>query len=299
MQVVSDPRGDGELPSWTSLVTDGIEQKQLRSRGIYIDYMSNDLRLFLNECFTGDVLEDDCCIRGGEVASSCTADDLYIDKTQSARPLEVIPFFEVQMTKLENWNQTVQPVLPISLTNQALADANAHSRGEITQIALGDTDVKTESHRGNIGFTNTLPIDPVFELTNATFNVQSLDAGGGGGGGGGDLPIVIAGSFTENVRGNPTIEVEGIGDVICTLEPGGYTCSVDADAASALIRVSGYTDEQVNNPEERFACSGSLIWHGNHFTPREVWAEFDLFADGSILPAGLVYDIRIQKDVPC
>jgi len=289
----SAARGDGELPSWTSLVTDATEEMQLRSRGVYIDYMSNDLRLFLDQCFLSGVLVNDCCIRDGEVANSCTADDFYIDKTPTANPLEVIPFFEVQLTKLDNWNQTVQPTLPISLTNEALEDANAHSRGEIAQVALGVTDVESESHRGNIGFTNTLAIDPVFETNFATLNVQSLDASGSGGGGGGSQPIVISGVFTESVTGNPKISVVGSGGAICTLEPNGYTCSVPDDSTDAEITVNDYGDSR-KTPEPRYACSATLEELNFNPSAPNASATFDLTPLGVLVSAGTTYNIVIQ-----
>jgi len=295
----STDRSDGELPSWTSLVTTSKEEQQLRSRGIYIDYMSADLRKFLSGCFEdANTLKNDCCIRDGAVANACTADDLYIDKVDSANQLEVIPFFEVQLTKLENWDQEVQAPLPIGLTNEPLVDANLHSRGVIEQLNLGDTEVKATSHRGNIGFTNTLAIDPVFDTntTDAVLNVHSLDAGGGGGGGGGPDPTVIAGNFTESVPGNPTIAVMGESDdVVCTLAPNGYTCSVADGATSGSIRVYDYE----GNPNPRFACSETLNRSGSSSAPGNTFATFNLFVSGVLILPGTAYDITItETDCP-
>ncbi|MGA9575626.1 MAG: hypothetical protein WBS20_16925 [Lysobacterales bacterium] len=287
----SDARIDGELPSWTQLETNGIEEQQLRSRGIYIDYMSKDLRLFLDQCFSSGTLVNDCCIRGGVVANACTGDDLYIDKTPTADPLEVVPFFEVQLTKLENWDQTIQATLPISLTNEALADANAHSRGEIAQVALGVTDVSSHSQRGNIGFTNTLAIDPVFETKSGYLNVQSLDASGSGGGGGGNPPRIIAGTFTESVQGSPKIKVVGTGGATCTLEPKGYTCSVADGATSAGLTVFGYGDSK--GVETRYACSSTLTASHSNSSNVNASTTFNLFISGVLIDAGTNYDIQI------
>ena len=291
----SATRADGEFPSWTKLQTGEILTQQLRSRGIYIDYMSKDLRLFLDQCFSSGVLVNDCCIRGGEVANACTGDDLYIDKTPTADPLEVVPFFEVQMTKLENWDQTIQAVRPISLTNQALEDANAHSRGVITQVTTGVTDVKSQSHRGNIAFTNTLPIDPVFETKEGALNVQSLDASGNGGGSTGTLPIVIAGVFTESVTGNPKIIVENVGDAVCTLEPNGYSCLVPAGSTTAYLLVSGYADSRTTNRETRVACSATLDESHQNTSFPNAGTKFDLRG----VSAGTTYNIEIIVGSEC
>jgi len=292
----SAPIASDELPSWTELETDGTEEQQLRSRGVYVDYMSSDLRLFMDECFSNDdppVLDTQCCVKNGSaVTSGCSADDLFIDKTPSANLLEVIPFYEVQLTKLENWNQTVQATLPIDLTNEALEDANAHSRGEITQQSVGVTDVTSMSHRGNIAFTNTLPIDPVFEQADASLNVHSLDASGSGGGGGGTDPTVVAGTFTESVQGSPKIDVVGSSDdIVCTLTNKGYTCSVADGATSGSVTVFGYED--VKFGVLRYACSGSLVRTQSQSSVGNTNATFDLFSSGSVLPAGTTYDITI------
>jgi len=290
--------GSNELPSWTELVTEGTEEQQLRSRGVYIDYMSMDLRKFMAECFSGDTLTLDakCCIKenGEKATSGCSADDLFIDKTISANLLEVIPFYEVQLTRLENWDQSVVTNPPITLTNQALADANTHSRGAIAQIDLGPTDVMTNSHRGNIGFTNTFPIDPVFETAGASLNVQSFDAGGGSAVDNGTPPIQVSGRFTAPDTGFPTIEVTGVGDVRCTLLSDGYRCDVDANAGTAKILITGYED--MSNPSKdrkwRYVCSDSLTRTSSHASAAESgnhWAEFQLLG----VTMGAEYNISI------
>ncbi len=101
------------------------------------------------------VLDTQCCIKNGAKATSgCSADDLFIDKTYSANVLEVVPFYEVQLTKLENWAQSETASPPITLTNQALEDSNAHSRGAIAQVAnrLGPTDVSSKKPSGKYWF---------------------------------------------------------------------------------------------------------------------------------------------------
>ena len=42
--------------------------------------------------------------------------------------LEIMPFYDVQLTWLSRWNET--PINdPLDVTNQAIADNNTHSRG--------------------------------------------------------------------------------------------------------------------------------------------------------------------------
>ncbi len=306
-----EPRASNQLPSWTSLQTGVIDEQQLRSRGIYIDYLSYDLRKFLDSCISGGALVDDCCIRGGVVANQCTADDLYMDKTGSANVLEILPFFEVQMTKLENWDQSSdEDPLIIALTNDPIADANSHRRGEASQwipeekgsIVLGTTWVEANSHRGNIGFTNTLAIDPKFtsQLKHAKLDLQSLDATGGGSSGSGRPVVRLIGSFSaETVIGDPTISVLGDGDAYCGLTPGGYWCNYPVERVSPpTLIVDGYEDVTPDGDgafETRYVCSDTLIRTDSSTAIGNTYAVFSLLdSSGENLPDGTTYDIRIQ-----
>ncbi len=93
--------------------------QQLRSRGVYIDYLSSDLRTVLANCI-GDKGPDD---------ADCKSGDVVLDRTGSINPLELIPFFDVQMTKLNRWNETPVPNIPVDTTNEPLANNSTHSRG--------------------------------------------------------------------------------------------------------------------------------------------------------------------------
>lgn len=276
--------GATELPSWTTLQNGVLDDQQLRSRGVYIDYMSHNLRSFLSTCFVS-----------GDLVDGCSVGDVEIDKTPTSNKLEILPFFDVQLTKLENWDQTVQENLPISVTNEPLADANAHSRGEIVRVDPGFTDVTAKSHRGNIGFTNTLAIDPIFEIAEASLNVQSL----GGGGGGGTDPLVVAGDFTELVRANPTITVSGSGGAICTLTPNGFSCSVSSTATSPTVTVSGYEDTRTVNPEVRYACSSSTPNPLTKLSESAVLGSYYATFDLTSVTAGVGYNIVITLDSTC
>jgi Tfp pilus assembly protein PilV len=293
------PISADQLPTWTafSFVGGNPVAQQLRSRGLYIDYVSNDLRLFLDNCISSGTLVNDCCIRAGVQASQCTSKDFFLDKTGSANVLEILPFFDVQMTNLENWNQAGLTLpLPISLTNEPLAHKNAHSRGLMDQVQVGDTDVTANSHRGNLGFTNTSPIDPVFsdQLKQASLNVQSLDSSGSGGGGGGLTPIIMAGLFSDSVQGNPKYSVSGDGGAFCALAPFGYSCFVAADSSAPSIIVSGYGDEK-SPPLDRYACSDSLTRISSTTGLGSTSATFSLVGlDGNLLPTGTTYNIDIR-----
>ena len=72
------------LPSWTVVQEGDVTEQQLRSRGVYIDYISNDLRTFLSTC-----------IVNGELVDRCSVGDVEMDKSSSANPLEILPFLKI------------------------------------------------------------------------------------------------------------------------------------------------------------------------------------------------------------
>jgi hypothetical protein len=204
----------------------------------------------------------------------------------------------VQITNLENWNQDGLTLpLPISLTNEPLADGNVHSRGLMNQVQVGVTDVTANSHRGNIGFTNTPAIDPEFsnQVKQAILNVHSLDSSGSGGGGGGVPPIIMSGRFSDSVQGNPKIVATGGGGATCSLIPSGYSCFVAGDSATPTVYVDEYEDTTSQSPETRYACSDSLIRISSNTGLSNTNATFSLVGlDGNLLPAGTTYNIDIR-----
>ena len=309
--------GPDELPVWTQftfgagsgLGTPGAaEDQQLRSRGVYIDYSSDDLRLFLSSCISNGAIVNDCCVRRnkstgvGTIANQCGPSDLFLDKAASVNTLEILPFFDVQMTKLENWDQSVQDPLPINVSMDGIANDNSYSRGVISQLSVGQTDVVANSHRGNLGFTNTLAIDPVFDdyvpAMPATLFVKSLDAGGGGGDGGGTDPIVVAGQFTRSVTGDPKITVEGFGGAFCTLVANGYTCSVTEGSTSPTVFIDGY---QIHGKytEDRYACSSTLTRIDSNAVKNNTNATFSLLDLDGNLTGGSSFNITIQSPDDC
>ncbi|MBT8059264.1 MAG: prepilin-type N-terminal cleavage/methylation domain-containing protein, partial [Gammaproteobacteria bacterium] len=97
------------VPTATEMEDGGTAEQQLRSRGIYIDYMSDELRTRIN-----------CLDLGGD-GDACDVPDV-------TTALEIIPFYDVQLTWLARWNETPSNN-PIDVTNEAVQDSNAHSRG--------------------------------------------------------------------------------------------------------------------------------------------------------------------------
>ncbi len=118
----------------------GQTSQQLRSRGIYVDYHSKALREIID------------CLQLGGTPEFCEVPFV-------TTPLELIPFYDVQLTWLSRWNEA--PVNdPLDVSNQAIADNNTHSRGMAQRTAgTGPSTVDNKVHKGNLGMTGTDPID--------------------------------------------------------------------------------------------------------------------------------------------
>lgn len=301
------------FPSETTLPLGGAETQQLSSRGIYIDYLSDNLRTVI-QCLRD--LPDD-----GE-AADCEAGEVILDQSQSVNVLEVLPFFDVQLTFLNRWNETPTNS-PVDTTNEPLASDNAHSRGLASRDLFGGSLVLAAGHRGNLGLTDSAAVDPGFasHLTEGSITVQSLDDFGAGG----STPTPstdpeISGLLSETISGirATDILVEGINGVLCDRTVTGYECTVTDEAKCNLpatassngeIKVSGYGRADVVSEDEfgdpvveqtfpRYACltGNTLVRSSEQTTGADAQAIFE--ACGTPEPDGAGYDIHIQ-DSPC
>lgn len=278
-------RAADEFPAWTKLPLDGSETQQLRSRGIYIDYLSYDLRTVID------------CIRLGGDADSCKTGDVVLDRSGSINVLELIPFFDVQLTWLYRWNETPTNT-PIDTTNEGLEDENTHSRGLASRSAFGCATVESRGHYGNLGFTDTLPIGPSYAsgLESATLSVQSLNSLGGGGCAPPDDPDVprVTGLLTETVNGLRTtdIEVEGLNGALCDRTPGGFECVVPDGLSNPRLRVYGYDRAGT----DRWACltGNVLVLNSQVVNGVGASATFELYGDPQ--PDGSGFNINIQSE---
>ncbi|NND45461.1 MAG: prepilin-type N-terminal cleavage/methylation domain-containing protein [Xanthomonadales bacterium] len=279
-----DDLGNNKFPTWTELPLAGEDTQQLRSRGLYIDYLSSDLRSVLD------------CLRSGGDEDSCQTGDVVLDRTLSTNILEIIPFYDVQLTFLNRWTETPTNT-PVDTTNEGLEDDNAHSRGVASKEALGGSDVEASGHRGNLGLTDTAMINPQFssDVMQDTIEVQAEDGSGGGGGtpNPGTDPVV-AGNVSETVNGLQAtdIEVIGLNGAVCDRTVGGYECSVPPAASNPRLKVYGYG----KNNTDRYACStGSvLVKNSQVVNGANAEAVFELHATPTN-PEGTTYHIHVQS----
>ena len=275
-----------QMPSWTTLPLGSDTTQQLRSRGLYIDYLSYDLRQVLLNCVPGTNEADD---------SACSNGDVVLDKTGSVNPLELIPFFDVQMTYLNRWNESPIAV-PVEATNEALADHNTHSRGVISKSVDGAiSTVMAKGHRGNLGFTDTQSIDDTFDSFQSITEMM-VWTGGGTADPGTDRRV--GGGLTETIPGitSSVIEVEGQNGVYCDRTPAGFLCVIPPTVANGRLKVYGYGKDNTN----RYACMSPDLLAMNsqviNGTNAHIVYELNTAADPQ--PEGTNFNVNIQL-IPC
>lgn len=235
----------GGFPTSTSIPTLlGASTQQLRSRGVYIDYMSDDLRSAI-DCLR--VLSDT------GAASDCDNETIQFDKNSSTNPLEYLPFFDVQLSWLNRWAENPANQ-PIDTTNEPVLTNNAHSRGVASNPAGGGDSVVTASgHEGNLGLTDTDPIDPRFaeEVSSASLVVSALNG----------LPApppgtkIIRGVISSGVPGLRATDIQVLGDqASCNRLPDGYICEFSGATEHVTLKVFNYKKQTL----ALAACSTTL-----------------------------------------
>jgi prepilin-type N-terminal cleavage/methylation domain-containing protein len=243
--------------SWdnpTEMMDGGVTVQQLRSRGIYIDYMSDVLRTKIN-----------CLDMGGE-GEAC-------DTPEVTTALEIIPFYDVQLTWLARWTES-PTAFPIEVSNEAIEDDNAHSRGlAVLQGGEGPSVINSTGHRGNLGLTGTDPIDPWFRFETGG---SPLFAMAGNGGTGPPLSgIIISGEIISSVPGvrASDVEIEATG-AACDRALTGYECNLFLGETKPRLRIFNYG----KGPQVILGCSDVLETHGvSHVsTGGENWTRFNL-----------------------
>jgi type II secretory pathway pseudopilin PulG len=229
--------------------------QQLRNRGIYVDYLTDELRTIVN------------CMDQGGTGSSCGV-------TGANTALEVLPFYDVQLTWLARWNETPTNA-PVDVSNEAIQDSNTHSRGIATvTIGFGYSTINTAAHRGNLGLTGTDPIDPWFGSGVRDYNLYALASSSttpppSGG-------YVIRGEILSAVNGVKAADVEiEATEALCDRTLTGYECVVQPTATNPRLKVYNYF--KLNR--ELFGCSDVLTVQGVEHSgtdPTHSWTRFNL-----------------------
>jgi len=271
----------GGFPTSTSIPTTlGASTQQLRSRGVYIDYLSDDLRIAI-DCLR--ILPDD------GVAADCDNDSIQFDVNGSTNVLEIIPFFDVQLTWLNRWSESPANQ-PVDTTNEPVLTDNAHSRGIASNtVGSGSATVTATGHAGNLGLTDTDPVDPGFssQLRSASLVVNALT---------GNPPpvvgnVIIRGGITSGVPGLRATDIQIVGtNANCNRLPDGFACEFSSSVSDVTLKIYNYKKQSL----VLAACSATLsqVSSGTDATGRG----FTYFSLTVALDSSVEHNISIQAD---
>jgi prepilin-type N-terminal cleavage/methylation domain-containing protein len=252
----------------TQMRDGAVSEQQLRSRGIYLDYMSDALRVKID------------CLDGGGTGPDCDVPDV-------TTALEIIPFYDVQLTWLARWNETPNNN-PIDVSNEAIADDNTHSRGvAVLTSGYNASNISSAVHSGNLGLTGTDPIDPRYGSNEATYNLYAFSVDY-------DTPpvlsgVVVKGTITSSVAGVKAadIEIEATG-AQCDRTNTGFECVLVAGATTPRLKIFNYY--KPNTVLVGCSVNGNLSIHGSEIGANG-WTRFNL-----PLTETLDADIVIRSD---
>ncbi len=229
----------------------GSTSQQLRSRGIYIDYLTDEIREIIN------------CLDAGGTGIDCNAPNI-------TTALEIIPFFDVQLTWLVRWNETPTNI-PIDVSNEAIVSNNAHSRGVArVDSESGYSTVNITVHQSNLGLTGTDPIDSEYDSKVKDYDIYVEAYEGIPPPGEGD--VLVSGSITSAVSGVKASDVEiSASEAQCDRTNTGFECVVSAASNNPKLTVTNYQKNNVN----LLGCSTVLVTHGQEQSTNS-WTRFYL-----------------------
>jgi len=205
---------------YTEMAPDGVSEQQMRARGIYIDYMTDELR------------ETIACLESGGRGAECGV-------PQVTTTMEIIPFYDVQLTWLARWTESPNNY-PVDVMNEAIKDDNTHKRGIATLTSgSGLTTVFSAVHTGNLGLTGTDPIDLNYGNQTEEYGLWTKVLASS------PKPVLsgitVAGSITSAVAGVRAADVEIEADgALCDRTLTGYNCAILSGAKSPWIAVTNY-----------------------------------------------------------
>lgn len=245
-----DPDGLGtNLPTPTF-----ANSQQLRSRAIYTDYLTDAAQQVIDDCFP---LKDD-----GTAKDGCPAPNV-------SSPLEIYPFFDLQMTWLARWrNESLSNL--VSVANDPIETGNTHDRGIValtSPTSSGRSTILISSEKGNLGLTATGPIDTTYVenldrlYVDANLNSEPQPPIGG----------LVYGPLTSAVRRKPAADLSFTpsANIYCGQTDTKWSCVV---GTSGTLTIGNYS----LNGLDVYICSDFL-------TGRVVGADtttFDLPASG-------------------
>jgi hypothetical protein len=217
--------------------------------------MSDELRARIN------------CLDLGGTGDSC-------DVPGVTTAMEIIPFYDVQLTWLARWNETPNNI-PIDVSNEAIANDNLHSRGvAVLGSGFGYSTINSAAHGGNLGLTGTDPIDPRYGAQLESYNMYALAV---------DFTtppplssIKISGTISSAVAGVKAADAEIFGDgAQCDRTNTGFECVLEVGAINPRLTVNNYFKRNT----VLVACSTVLAVNGTEHSGSDRaqnWTRFNL-----------------------
>jgi hypothetical protein len=206
------------------------------------------------------------CLDAGGDGESCD-----VPNVQSA--LEIIPFYDVQLTWLSRWNETPNNN-PVDVTNEAVADNNTHDRGMASlELGFGYSTVNSAAHKGNLGLTATDPIDPRYDsdVEDVNLYVLAVDYSTPP-----STSATVSGSIISAVPGLKAADVEiEATDALCDRTLTGFECDIETYALNPRLTVFNYSKPNAY----LVACSATFTVHGQgHIQDNGIgnWTRFNL-----------------------
>lgn len=240
----SDPLTATTLPTTPSETKPlSTEWQQLRSRGVYLDYLTVEAVNNIKSCFDNDA------------GTGCI--NPAVNTANSESVAMMYPFFDVQLTWLSRWNPDDAYLGgPVLVTNEPLATNNTHDRGIASlggEQVLATSQIVTTSHPGNLGVSGTGAIDPNYEDETVDQTIHFAIANA--------VPDPVSGTVFTGTLTSEANKVKPADFVLlpsdgvyCGQTDTHYTCLVTDGAVSPTVTLSNYE----SNPSV-FGCSDNLL----------------------------------------
>ena len=262
----------------------GARSQQLRSRAVYADVITPALQSNLDHCF------DDYTSN----SPTPTPDDADCFAKTVNHPLEIYPFFDVQLTLLSRWTDLSQGD-PVEVTNDELETDNTHSRGlaSLAESESGLATVNSKVETGNVGLISIaeITLDPAAQYSDAQLFISA-----NGGTTEPPSPDPVASGTLTAASGTTTLvpSVDGGDGATCTRPDNNtFSCVIALGSTEPTMTVSNYYVKNRN----LIACSPQLIIdsfsQGNNKS--STWTRFQLPLQDT---TGIVVTITLGNSCP-
>jgi type IV pilus modification protein PilV len=254
--------------------------QQLRSRGIYVDVATPALLENLDYCFNNDG------------TPKTPPDNEGCPVKNATSPLELYPFFDVQLTLLSRWSDTTNGV-PVEVTNEELESGNTHSRGlaSLNGSTVGLSTLNSIIDTSNVGLIHIAPIALVPAPEDSTAQLYISANGGTTTPPDPGYPTISGNLSSQGGTSNAAdVSVVGSGATCTKPTTTTFTCVLDGVTANPTVTIGNY----YKNNASLIACSTLVM---------DTYAQGDSFAANwtrFFLPASTLTgkDIVISK-APC